>query len=121
MRISELIFGLINAAKILKPGGKIVVVTFHSLEDKIVKFFFKNYSEDKNESRYIPFEKKNFKCLKLFKKKPITANFEELKFNPPSRSAKLRFAVKINNECDFDEFKKKFKQLIDIENLKFEK
>ena len=119
--ISELISGLISAFNLLPKGGVIAVITFHSIEDKIVKFFFKNYSEDKNESRYIPFEKKNFKCLKLFKKKPITANFEELKFNPPSRSAKLRFAVKINNECDFDEFKKKFKQFIDIENLKFEK
>ena len=45
--ISELIFGLINAAKIIKPGGKIIVVTFHSLEDKIVKFFFRSLSEKK--------------------------------------------------------------------------
>ena len=39
--------------------------------------------------------------------------------NPPSRSAKLRYAIKIKNKCEFDEFKKKFKYLIDVENLKF--
>jgi len=52
--ISELIYGLINAAKILKPGGTILVVTFHSLEDKIVKFFFKSLSENQSISRYMP-------------------------------------------------------------------
>ena len=45
--ISQLIFGLINAYNLLPINSYIVVVTFHSLEDKIVKFFFKNYSEDK--------------------------------------------------------------------------
>ena len=48
--ISELIYGLIEGFKILPIGGIIAVVTFHSLEDKIVKFFFKNYSEIQKSS-----------------------------------------------------------------------
>ncbi len=52
--ISELIFGLINAAKVLKKDGVLAVVTFHSLEDKIVKYFFKSLSENKSISRYFP-------------------------------------------------------------------
>ena len=41
--------------------------------------------------------------------------------NPPSRSAKLRYAIKVSNDCDFEEFNNKFKQLVDIEELKFDK
>ena len=52
--ISELIYGLINATKVLKKDGVMAVVTFHSLEDKIVKYFFKSLSEDKRVSRYLP-------------------------------------------------------------------
>ena len=52
--ISELIYGLINAAKILKKDGVLAVVTFHSLEDKIVKYFLKSLSENKSISRYTP-------------------------------------------------------------------
>ena len=52
--ITELIYGLIKAYNILPVGGVIAVVTFHSIEDKIVKFFFKEYSEVKNSSRYLP-------------------------------------------------------------------
>ena len=52
--ISELIFGLINAAKVLKKDGVLAVVTFHSLEDKIVKYFLKSLSENKSISRYVP-------------------------------------------------------------------
>jgi len=119
--ISELINGLINAFSLLPIGGVIVVISFHSLEDKIVKFFFKNYSEIKNPSRYLPNKEKKIRCFKLKNKKPIIPNLEELKINPPSRSAKLRFATKIGNECNFEEFLKKFQHLIDIENLQFEK
>ena len=119
--ISELIYGLINAYNLIPVGGIIAVVTFHSIEDKIVKFFFKNYSEIKNSSRYSPVEENNFQCFNLQNKKPITPSSEEIKINPPSRSAKLRFAVKINNECNFEEFIKKFQNLIDIENLQFDK
>ena len=52
--ISELIYGLISAARVLKKDGVLTVVTFHSLEDKIVKYFFKSLSENKSISRYIP-------------------------------------------------------------------
>ncbi len=119
--ITELMNGLINAFNLLPIGGIITVVTFHSLEDKIVKFFFKNYSENKNLSRYIPNIDENVKCFDFKKKKPIIPNLNELKMNPPSRSAKLRYAIKIKNKCEFDEFKKKFKYLTDVENLKFKR
>jgi len=119
--ISELINGLINAFYLIPVGGIIAVVTFHSIEDKIVKFFFKNYSEINNSSRYAPIKENNVRCFNLKNKKPITPSDEELKLNPPSRSAKLRFAVKIKNECNFEEFIQKFKQLTDIENLSFDK
>ncbi len=119
--ISELINGLINAFHLIPVGGIIAVVTFHSIEDKIVKFFFKNYSELKNSSRYSPEKLKNNRCFDLKNKKPIIPTEEELSLNPPSRSAKLRYAIKISNKCDFEEFNNKFKQLRDIEELKFDK
>ena len=119
--ITELMNGLINSFNLLPIGGIITVVTFHSLEDKIVKFFFKNYSENKNLSRYIPNIDENVKCFDLKKKKPIIPNLNELKMNPPSRSAKLRYAIKIKNKCEFDQFKKKFKYLTDVESLKVQK
>ena len=115
--ISELIYGLINSFKILPIGGTIVVVTFHSLEDKIVKFFFKNYSEDKGISRYLPRSKNKNKIFDLISKKAILPTAEEIKINPPSRSAKLRYARKISEDANFDEFFLKFKKLLEIENI----
>ncbi len=116
--VSELICALIHAFNIIPVGGIIAVVTFHSIEDKIVKFFFKNYSEEKNSSRYLPDENKSEKCFKLINKKPILPSISEVKKNPPSRSAKLRYAIKINNNCEFGDFRKKFKYLTDIEELR---
>ena len=53
--VTELVYGLINATKKLKPGGKILVVSFHSIEDRIVKFIFNNFSKNKSKpSRYLP-------------------------------------------------------------------
>ena len=118
--ISELINGLINAYKILPIGGVIVVVTFHSIEDKIVKFFFKEYSEMKNTSRYLPKSTTIKKYFNLTKKKPIIPSYNEIKLNPPSRSAKLRFAYKIENGCDFKNFLINFKYLKDVEDLDFD-
>jgi len=70
--------GIEQAAEILMPGGRLVVISFHSLEDRIVKNFFKEN-----------------KSLKILTKKPIMANEEEIKKNPRSRSAKLRAAIKL--------------------------
>jgi len=116
--ISELIYGMIHAAKVLKKDGILVVVTFHSLEDKIVKYFFRSLSEHKSVSRYQP-EKIHDKILfKLHQKKPITPSNQELKENYPSRSAKLRCLIKRENFYDFKtDILEKFKDLIEIENL----
>ena len=67
--ISELIFGLINATKVLKKDGVLAVVTFHSLEDKIVKYYFKSLSEKKSISRYAPIIDQQETLLRLIKKK----------------------------------------------------
>ncbi len=115
--ISELIYGLINAYRLLPVNGYIIVVTFHSIEDKIVKFFFKNYSEDKKISRYLPSSKNINKIFELLIRKPITPTSTEIKKNPPSRSAKLRYVKKIKEGANFEEFLLKFEKLLEIENF----
>ena len=53
--ITELVNGLIHATKKLNPGGKILVISFHSIEDKIIKYLFTNFSKNKTKpSRYFP-------------------------------------------------------------------
>ena len=93
------------------------VVTFHSLEDKIVKYFFKSLSETKSISRYVPKTKEEITLLKLKNKKPIIPGKKEILENFPSRSAKLRFAIKKENFSNFEtDIFEKFKYLIEIEN-----
>ena len=116
--ISELIFGLINAAKILKKDGILAVVTFHSLEDKIVKYFFKSLSEKKSISRYVPFTEQSETLFNLIEKKPIVPSEKEINENLPSRSAKLRYIKKKIDFYDFEtDILNQFKNLIEIENL----
>ena len=116
--ISELIYGLINAAKVIKKDGVIAVVTFHSIEDRIVKYFFKSLSENKSISRYLPKNKEKINLFKLIDRKPITPSEKEINENPPSRSAKLRYAIKSENFYDFEtDILDKFKSLIEIENF----
>mgnify|MGYP001324646001 FL=1 len=115
--ISELIYGLINAAKVLKKDGIIAVVTFHSLEDKIVKYFFKSLSENKSVSRYLPKENEKINLFKLINKKPIIPSQKEINENPPSRSAKLRYVVKKEDFFNFEtDILDKFNYLLEIEN-----
>ena len=116
--ISELIYGLINAAKVVKKDGVIAVVTFHSLEDKIVKYFFKSMSENKSVSRYMPKGEEKVNLFKTINKKPIVPSEKEIKENPPSRSAKLRYVIKKEDFYDFEtDILEKFDHLIKIENF----
>lgn len=84
-----------EAIKLLAPGGRISVITFQSLEDKIVKKTFKKYSEVEIP-RGMPVVPEGMKpALKLVTRKPITASAEELEHNNRSHSAKLRVAEKL--------------------------
>ena len=116
--ISELINGLIQASKVLKKDGILAVVTFHSLEDKIVKYFFKSLSEKKTFSRYEPKVDQPETLFFMKQKKPIIPTKKELSENISSRSAKLRFVIKKKDTFEFQtDILEKFKFLIDIENL----
>ena len=116
--ISELIFGLINAAKVLKKDGVLAVVTFNSLEDKIVKYFLKSLSENKSISRYVPVTQQAETLFILNQKKAIVPTDKEVNENLPSRSAKLRYGIKKSNFYDFEtDILDQFKNLIEIENF----
>ena len=116
--ITELINGLIAAAKVLKKDGILVVITFHSIEDKIVKYFFKSLSEKKSISRYLPKIDQPETLFRMIEKKPIKPSDKEIKENPPSRSAKLRYLIKKENFYKFEtDIFKKFNHLVEIENF----
>ena len=94
------------------------VVTFHSLEDKIVKYFFQNLSQNRSVSRYVPKIEQPKNLLSLINKKPIIPSSKELKENLSSRSAKLRCAIKKEDFYDFKtDILEKFDYLIRIEDL----
>ncbi|MCR6719192.1 MAG: 16S rRNA (cytosine(1402)-N(4))-methyltransferase RsmH [Chitinophagaceae bacterium] len=78
---------------LLRPGGRAAIITFHSLEDRLVKNFFKNGTFDvTDDNPFITTVRRNE--LKVITKKPIAPGEEELKRNPRSRSARLRVAEK---------------------------
>ena len=97
--LEELKNGLISAINILKKKGRLTVISFHSLEDRIVKNFFNKHSgKIYNKSRYLPqLEPNNTigKSLKILTRKVIKPMKEEIEFNYYSRSAKLRVVEKI--------------------------
>lgn len=88
---AELEQGLAAAEAVLKPGGRLAVVTFHSLEDRIVKRFFQLRSGGEAQSnRYAPARAEDAPRFEVITKRAVTADGDELARNPRSRSAKLR-------------------------------
>lgn len=93
--LTEIYLSLNKIIEKAKIGSKIIVVSFHSLEDRLVKKIFNFYGKKQKGSRYMP-EVLKESCLEIFQKKPILPSDKEIVKNPSSRSAKLRSVVKIN-------------------------
>jgi 16S rRNA (cytosine1402-N4)-methyltransferase len=91
--IAALIDMLEQSSVLLKPGGRIAVITFHSIEDRVVKNYFKKGIIDAEAIDHIYGIKKTTPFMPL-NKKPIEPGEKEIKINPRSRSARLRVAIK---------------------------
>jgi 16S rRNA (cytosine1402-N4)-methyltransferase len=90
--LGELVEALQAAERILKPNGRLVAVSFHSLEDRIVKSFFSRRSETRAGSRHAPERKRPAPTFSVLTKRPVVADADEVAHNPRARSAKLRAA-----------------------------
>jgi 16S rRNA (cytosine1402-N4)-methyltransferase len=90
--LDELQLGLSAAEQVLKPGGRLVVVSFHSLEDRIVKNFMNERAKAGGGSRHQPEIAQAAPSFAILTKRPVVAGGEELSANPRARSAKLRAA-----------------------------
>lgn len=91
--LGELARALLAAERVLKPGGRLVVVTFHSLEDRIVKRFVRERSAAPGGSRHLP-DIQHAPASFSARNKAVTASDTEASANPRARSAKLRSAVR---------------------------
>ena len=90
--LGELVRGLAAAERMLKAGGRLAVISFHSLEDRIVKTFFAERGRVRAGSRHQPEAAHAAPSFSILTRKPVVADDDEVSRNPRSRSAKLRAA-----------------------------
>jgi 16S rRNA (cytosine1402-N4)-methyltransferase len=90
--LDELQLALSAAERVLKPGGRLVVVSFHSLEDRIVKNFLSERGKSGGGSRHLPELAQAQPSFGILTKRPVTPGDDEVRHNPRARSAKLRAA-----------------------------
>ena len=90
--LDELHLALSAAERVLKPGGRLAVVSFHSLEDRIVKNFLVERGKSGGGSRHLPELAQAQPSFRILTKRPITPGDDEVRDNPRARSAKLRAA-----------------------------
>lgn len=94
--LDELVAALAAAERILKPSGRLVVVSFHSLEDRIVKSFLAERSRTAGVSRHLPEVNALEPSFRLLTKRPMSADAAEMARNPRARSAKLRAGERLD-------------------------
>jgi 16S rRNA (cytosine1402-N4)-methyltransferase len=114
--LGELARALSAAERVLKPGGRLVVVSFHSLEDRIVKNFFGERAGTRAGSRHAPETVGQPATFTTLTKKPVVADDSEISGNPRSRSAKLR-AGKRTDAAPSGEAAKPFPNLPSLDDI----
>jgi 16S rRNA (cytosine1402-N4)-methyltransferase len=112
--LDELERALSAAERMLKPGGRLAVVSFHSLEDRIVKTFLAERSKSSGGSRHLPQVAQQAPSFTLLTRRPLIARDEEVATNPRARSAKLRGAERTTAPAHATDAASSWPQLDDV-------
>jgi len=112
--LDELQTALAAAERVLKPGGRLVVVSFHSLEDRIVKNFLSERSKTGGGSRHLPEVAQVPPSFQLLTRRPVVAGDDEVAQNPRARSAKLRAAERTSAPAHDDGEPSSWPRLSDV-------
>jgi len=112
--LEELQTALAAAERVLKPGGRLVVVSFHSLEDRIVKNFLAERGKTGGGSRHLPEVAQTAPSFQLLTRRPVVAGEDEVANNPRARSAKLRAAERTLAPAHRDDEQSVWPRLSDV-------
>jgi 16S rRNA (cytosine1402-N4)-methyltransferase len=112
--LEELQAALAAAEHVLKPGGRLVVVSFHSLEDRIVKNFLSERSKTGGGSRHLPEVAQVPPSFQPLTRRPVVADEDEVAHNPRARSAKLRAAERTSAPAHPDDEQSSWPKLSDV-------